>query len=407
MAIQSIQAHEILDSRKNPTLEVFLTTEKGSFKASVPSGASTGIYEALELRDSDSHVSKAIKNVNEIIAPLIIGKNPEKQKEIDELMIKLDGTNNKSKLGANAILGVSMAVCRAGAASKNRPLYKHIAELSGNKKLVLPLPFFNIINGGRHAKNNLAIQEFMIVPFSKNFKEALETGTEIYNDLIKIIVQRYNSFDTGDEGGFSPNLKNTEEAIELLNKAIKKKKVKIALDCAASEFYKEGYYDLDIKNPNNIGKMRKTGVELIEFYEDLIKKYNLFSIEDPFNEDDLESYKKFTKEVGKKVQIVGDDLLVTNSNRIKQAIKNKACNALLLKMNQIGTITESINSYKLAKKAKWKVIVSHRSGETKDDFIADLAVGLGAGYIKSGAPFPIERMTKYNRLVEIAREQNR
>ncbi|MBS3074966.1 phosphopyruvate hydratase [Candidatus Pacearchaeota archaeon] len=409
--ILSIKANEILDSRKKPTVSVVLTTEKGSFHAAVPSGASTGIYEAMELRDSDSHVSRAIKNVNEIIAERLIGLNPEKQKEIDNLMIKFDGTKNKSRLGANAILGVSMAVCRAGAVSKNIPLYKHIAELSENKKLILPFPFFNIINGGRHAKNNLAIQEFMIVPISKNFKEALEIGAEIYNDLKKIIIQKYPSFNIGDEGGFSPNLNNTEEALDLLRRLILKskhnKKVRIAIDAAASEFFKDNYYDLDIKNPNNIGKMRKTGEELIEFYKNLIKKYNILSIEDPFSQDDWKSYGEFTKEIGKKLQIVGDDLLVTNPSRIKQAISQKACNALLLKINQIGTITESINAYKLAKKAKWKVMVSHRSGETRDDFIADLVVGLGTGQIKSGAPFPIERMTKYNRLVEIEKELHR
>ncbi|MDD5194029.1 MAG: enolase C-terminal domain-like protein, partial [Candidatus Nanoarchaeia archaeon] len=297
----------------------------------------------------------------------------------------------------------SMAVCRAGASSRNIPLYKYIAQLSGNKKFILPSPMFNLIEGGKHAKNYIAIQEFLITPFYKTFKKSFEIGKETYHALEKLIKKKY-AYSIGYEGGFSPNLSNSEEALNLLKKTIGNKKVRIAIDAAASQFYKEDYYDLDIKSPNNIGKMRKTSEELIEFYKSLIKKYDIFSIEDPFDQDDSKSFQKFTKGIGKRVQIVGDDLTVTNPKKIQEAIKNRLCNAMILKINQIGTITESIGAYKLARKAKWKIIVSHRGEETMDDFIADLAVGLGAEFIKSGAPFPIERMAKYNRLVEIENE---
>ncbi len=415
--IKSVHAREILDSRGNPTIEVDITTSDGLFRASVPSGASTGAYEAVELRDNDKSrylgkgVLKAVENVNKIITPAIIGMDCTKQKEIDEKMIKLDGTENKSKLGSNAILGVSMAVCRAGAASKKIPLYKHIAEIAGVKKFVMPVPSFNVINGGKHAGNKLAMQEFMILPVkADNFKEAMKMGSEIYHHLKKIIKEKYsqNAINVGDEGGFAPDINALKEALELLKKAILKagygKKVKIGMDIAASEFFKNGVYDLDFKNPNNNGKMKKTGEKMIEIYKDLIKEYGIVSIEDPFDQDDWKSYEKLTSEIGEKIQVVGDDLLVTNPKRIREAIKKKACNALLLKINQIGTITEAIEACKTAQNAGWNVMVSHRSGETEDSFIADLAVGIKAGQIKTGAPCRSERLAKYNQLIRIEEE---
>src|SRR3989338_8525003 len=412
--IKEVKAREIFDSRGNPTVEVEVKTDDGNFIAKVPSGASTGEYEALELRDNDERyngkgVLKAVRNVNEIIAPRLIGKNPENQAEIDKLIIKLDGTENKKKLGANAILGISMAVCRAGASGKKIPLYRHISEISGNKKILMPVPSFNVINGGRHAKNKLSIQEFMILPIgASNFQEAMKLGKEVYDNLGKIIKEKYgNEIPIGDEGGFALPLADNKQALDLLREAILKskdsKKIRIGIDAAASEFYKNGKYDLNFKAPNN-KKDEKTGEEMIDFYKEIIKNYNLISIEDPFEQNDWGSYSKFMKEFGGKIQVIGDDLLVTNPKRIKEAIKKKACNALILKINQIGTITEAIDAFRLAKKAGWKIMVSHRSGETQDSFIADLAAGLGAEEIKAGAPFKPERLAKYNRLLEIERE---
>ncbi|MGV8152291.1 MAG: phosphopyruvate hydratase [Candidatus Nanoarchaeia archaeon] len=411
--IKRVEAREILDSRGNPTVEVELETDKGIFFAGVPSGASTGIYEAVELRDNDKTryngkgVLKAVENVNKIIAPKIIGLNPEKQKEIDEMMIKLDGTENKGKLGANAILAVSMAVARAGAASKNMQLYEYIADIVGNKNLVLPVPSFNVINGGKHAGNKLAMQEFMILPIgAPNFREAMRYGAEVYHSLKKVIKEKYgtDAVNVGDEGGFAPNIQDNKEGLELLKEAIKKAgyegKVKIGMDVAASEFFENGEYNLDFKNPNSSQK-KKTGKEMIELYKQFVKEYGLVSIEDPFDQDDWESYKELTKEIGKEVQIVGDDLLVTNPKRIKMGIEKKACNALLLKVNQIGTVTEAIQACIDAKKAGWGVMVSHRSGETEDSFIADLVVGLSTGEIKTGAPCRSERLAKYNQLMRI------
>jgi enolase len=412
--IKSIKAREILDSRGNPTVEVDLHTPDGIFRAMVPSGASTGIYEAIELRDNDNDrylgkgVLKAVDNVNTIIAPKLIGKIVTNQEEIDNFLIRLDGTENKSNLGANAILAVSMAVCKAGAAAKKIPLYKYIAELSGNKELILPVPSFNVINGGKHAGNKLAMQEFMILPIgAPNFKEALRYGSETYHHLKKIIKEKYgqDAINVGDEGGFAPNIQDNKEGLELLKLAIKNAgyegKIRIGMDVAASEFFKDFSYDLNFKgeNPDN-----KTGNEMVELYEGFLKDYNLISIEDPFDQDDFESYKKLTKSIGDKVQIVGDDLLVTNVKRIKDAIKEKACNALLLKVNQIGTISESINACNMARNAGWNVMVSHRSGETEDSFIADLVVGLGCGQIKTGAPCRSERLAKYNQLLRIEEE---
>jgi enolase len=416
-SIKKIKAREILDSRGNPTIEADLITEDGLFRAMVPSGASTGVHEALELRDGDKSrymgkgVLKAVDNVNRIIAPKIIGMDTKNQEEIDNFMINLDGTENKSKLGANAILAVSMAACKAGAAAKKIPLYMHIADLAGVKDFVMPVPSFNVINGGKHAGNRLAMQEFMLLPMgAENFKEAMRIGSEVYHALKSIIKEKYgqDATNVGDEGGFAPNIQDNKEGLELLKEAIKRagytEKVKIGMDCAASEFFENGKYDLDFKNPDNEGKMKKTGAEMIGLYKEFINSYDIVSIEDPFDQDDWETYPELTAEVGKKVQIVGDDLLVTNPKRIREAIEKKACNSLLLKVNQIGTVTESIQACKISQEAGWGVMVSHRSGETEDSFIADLVVGLRTGQIKTGAPCRSERLAKYNQLIRIEEE---
>ncbi|SOV14800.1 enolase [Plasmodium sp. gorilla clade G2] len=422
--ITRINAREILDSRGNPTVEVDLETNLGIFRAAVPSGASTGIYEALELRDNDKSrylgkgVQKAIKNINEVIAPKLIGMNCTEQKKIDNLMVEeLDGSKNewgwsKSKLGANAILAISMAVCRAGAAANKVSLYKYLAQLAGKKsdQMVLPVPCLNVINGGSHAGNKLSFQEFMIVPVgAPSFKEALRYGAEVYHTLKSEIKKKYgiDATNVGDEGGFAPNILNANEALDLLVTAIKSAgyegKVKIAMDVAASEFYnsENKTYDLDFKTPNNDKSLVKTGAQLVDLYIDLVKKYPIVSIEDPFDQDDWENYAKLTAAVGKDVQIVGDDLLVTNPTRITKALEKNACNALLLKVNQIGSITEAIEACLLSQKNNWGVMVSHRSGETEDVFIADLVVALRTGQIKTGAPCRSERNAKYNQLLRI------
>eukprot|EP01055_Gregarina_sp_Pseudo9_P005033 Gregarina_sp_Pseudo_9__5032@NODE_528_length_2635_cov_45_493451_g434_i1_p2_GENE_NODE_528_length_2635_cov_45_493451_g434_i1NODE_528_length_2635_cov_45_493451_g434_i1_p2_ORF_typecomplete_len447_score139_64Enolase_C/PF00113_22/2e133Enolase_N/PF03952_16/2_6e60MR_MLE_C/PF13378_6/4_3e06MR_MLE_N/PF02746_16/0_0028MR_MLE_N/PF02746_16/2_2e03MAAL_C/PF07476_11/0_0059Sybindin/PF04099_12/0_22_NODE_528_length_2635_cov_45_493451_g434_i112672607 len=425
--IKSVRAREIFDSRGNPTVEVDLTTDDGVFRAAVPSGASTGIYEALELRDKDKNrfsgkgVLQAVKNVNEIIAPALVGKSVSDQKALDDLMVKeLDGTTNewgscKSKLGANAVLAVSMAVCRAGAAAKKLPLYKYIAEIAGkpSSKFCLPVPSFNVINGGSHAGNKLAMQEFMILPVgATSFRQAMQMGAEVYHKLKTIIQSKYglDATNVGDEGGFAPNIQNNYDALELLVDAIKaaghEGKVKIGTDIAASEFYSSetNKYDLDFKNPNADASKQITGDELGQIYQDFVAKYPMISIEDPFDQDDFESYAKLTACMGKDVQIVGDDLLVTNPKRIAAAQEKKACNALLLKVNQIGSVTEAIQASNDAMTNGWGVMVSHRSGETEDTFIADLVVGLGTGQIKTGAPCRSERLAKYNQLLRIEEE---
>ncbi|KAH8119705.1 Enolase, C-terminal TIM barrel domain-containing protein [Phellopilus nigrolimitatus] len=415
MSVTKVHARQIFDSRGNPTVEVDLYTAKGRFRAAVPSGASTGVHEAVELRDNDKAnyvgkgVSKAVANVNDVIAPALIdsGLSVLQQKEVDAFLIKLDGTPNKGKLGANAILGVSIAVAEAGAAEKGVPLYQHLAELAGVKPpYVLPVPAFNVINGGSHAGNKLAFQEFMLLPTgASSFTEALKIGTETYHTLKKVISAKYgiDATNVGDEGGFAPNVSGAKESLDLLTVAIKKAgyegKVKIALDVASSEFYKDGKYDLDFKNPESDKSKWISGKELAELYISYVKEYPIVSIEDPFDQDDWEAWSHFTANCN--IQIVGDDLTVTNPLRIKTAIEKKACNGLLLKVNQIGTISESIQAAQLAQSDGWGVMVSHRSGETENTVIADLVVALGSGQIKTGAPARSERVAKYNALLRI------
>ena len=421
--IKSIKAREILDSRGNPTVEVDLILNDGSLhRAGVPSGASTGIYEALELRDKDKKryvgkgVLKAVENVNKIIAPALIGKDPKNQFKLDKFMVQeLDGTKNefgwcKKKLGANAILAVSMALARAGAHAAGMPLYEWIARLSGNptNKYIMPVPSLNVINGGSHAGNQLAVQEFMLLPTgARSFRESIRMGAEVYQNLKVVIKKKYglNATNVGDEGGFAPDIFNTEEAFNLLTAAIDRAghtgKVQLGMDCAASEYFVEesGKYNLLFKNKDK--KQLLTKEELVDLYSDWVDNYGIASIEDPFDQNDFESYALFTKKNAKKTQIVGDDLLVTNPVRVKIAAEKKLCNALLLKVNQIGSVTESIEAYQLSKDNKWGVMVSHRSGETEDNFIADLVVGLGTGQIKTGAPCRSERLSKYNQLSRI------
>merc|ERR1711966_74009 len=388
----------------------------GTFRGAVPSGASTGIYEACELRDGDDKrylgkgVLKAVENVKSIISPALTGMNPIEQEAIDNKMIELDGTPNKTKLGANAILAVSLAVCKAGAAQKGVPLYKHIADLAGTKKICMPVPWMNVINGGSHAGNKLAMQEFMIGPTgAKTFKEAVQMGCEVYHNLKTVIKKKYgqDACNVGDEGGFAPNIQENKEGLELLKEAIEKAgytgKIKIGMDVAAAEFFTaDKMYDLDFKTENNDGSMKKTGDEMIAMYKEFCAEYPIVSIEDPFDQDDFENTGTLT---GSGVcQVVGDDLLVTNPERVATAIESKACNALLLKVNQIGSITEAIEAVRMSKKAGWGVMASHRSGETEDSYIADLAVGLATGQIKTGAPCRSERLSKYNQLLRIEEE---
>jgi len=416
MSILKIFARSIFDSRGNPTVEVDITTSKGIFRAGVPSGASTGIHEALELRDNikseflGKGVSQAVKNVNEIIAPALLQQsfNVTEQKKIDDFMLSLDGTKNKSKLGANAILGVSIAVCKAGAAEKGVPVYRHIADLAGTN-IIMPVPAFNVINGGSHAGNKLAMQEFMLLPTgASNFREAMRMGSEIYHNLKNVIKAKYgmDACNVGDEGGFAPNIQDNMEGLELLKVAIEKAgytgKVQIGMDVAASEFYENGNYNLDFKSKNPDPSLVVTPDALAAIYKEMMAKYPVISIEDAFEQDDWAAWTKFQSETS--MQLVGDDLTVTNTERIREAIDKKACNCLLLKVNQIGSVTESIDSCKLAQSNGWGVMVSHRSGETEDYFIADLVVGLGTGQIKTGAPCRSERLAKYNQLLRIEEE---
>ena len=412
--IKNIEAMQVFDSRGNPTVQVkvVLESEKEGI-AIVPSGASTGSFEAVELRDGDMQkynglgVYKAIDNINRKISKILIGENVYDQRKIDEKMIKLDGTPNKSKLGANAILGVSLAVARAASNSLEMELYKYIGGINAS---LLPLPMMNILNGGKHANNNLNIQEFMIVPKgAKKFEESMEMGIEVYKVLKEILKKKQMVTSVGDEGGFAPNLENDEEAIELILEAIKeagykeKKDFEIALDMASTEMHlaakkinKEGYYFWKTNE-------YKTKAEMIDYIIYLVNKYPIYSIEDGLAEEDWKSWKELTKKIGDKIQLVGDDLFVTNMERLSKGIKEHIGNAILIKPNQIGTLTETLDVIKLAKKYGYKTIISHRSGETEDTFIADLAVAVNALQIKTGAPCRTDRIAKYNRLLNIGK----
>lgn len=407
--IIDIFAREILDSRGNPTLEVEVSLVDGIVgRACVPSGASTGAHEALELRDNDQSryggkgVLDAIDNVNSVLAEEIIGFEVTRQTEIDDLLLEIDGTPKKENLGANSILGVSLAVAKAAAQALNLPLYRY---LGGVNAVCLPIPQLNIINGGEHADNNLDIQEFMVAPLgAQDFQEALRAGSEIYQTLKKVLKKEKLGTTVGDEGGFAPNLKSNEEALSIIVDAIIKagyqpgKDIFLALDAAATEFYQAGKYIL-----KGEGKTL-TPKELIAYYESLTNKYPIYSLEDPLAEDDWENWSLLQKAIGEKVQIVGDDLLVTNPQRLQRGINEKACNAILIKLNQIGTLTETLQTIELAHKAGFKCVISHRSGETEDTIIADLAVATNAGQIKTGAPARSERTAKYNQLLRIEEE---
>lgn len=399
--IRNIHAREIIDSRGNPTVEVDVTLENGiTATASVPSGASTGVHEALELRDNDTKryngkgVLQAVENVNEKIFPKLKGMDALNQKLIDQTMIELDGTESKTNLGANAMLGVSLAVLKAGAKYKKEELYAYL----GNKK-ILPRCMMNILNGGAHAENKLEFQEFMIIPSKEEYLDNLRMGAEVFHSLQKILKEKGLSCGVGDEGGFAPSIDNTKEALDLIQEAIEKAGYKlgsdifIGLDVAASEFYKDGYYNLEDK--------KMTSDEMIDYYEDLISKYPIISIEDGLDQDDYIGWQKLTKRLGDKLQLVGDDLFVTNKKLLQKGIELKMANAILLKLNQIGTVTETLETIKLAQENGYKTIISHRSGETEDNYIADFAVGLGLGQIKTGSMSRSERISKYNRLIRI------
>ncbi|CAG1007314.1 MAG: phosphopyruvate hydratase [Candidatus Methanoperedens sp.] len=402
--IEHIHAREILDSRGNPTVEVDVFTESGFGRASVPSGASTGTNEALELRDKDKRylgkgVMKAVNNVNTEIQEVLLGIDVRDMREIDAIMLELDGTENKSKLGANAILGVSLSVAHAAADSLGISLYRY---LGGTNAFTLPVPTMNVINGGKHAGNELAIQEFMLQPGgAKTFSEALRMGAETYHTLGAILVKKYgnSAVNVGYEGGYAPPLKNTTDALDALMGAIEEagynKKITIGLDSAATEFYKDGKYKVDGK--------KLSSEELIDFYSDLVKTYPILSIEDPFEEESFEDFAELTRKL-KDTIIIGDDLFVTNVKRLEHGIKMKAGNALLLKVNQIGTLSEAFDAARLAQKNRFKVVVSHRSAETEDTTIADISVAIGAELIKTGAPARSERNAKYNQLLRIEEE---
>ena len=405
--IIDIKAREILDSRGNPTIECDVLTEKGSLgRASVPSGASTGENEALELRDNDNRymglgVLKAVKNVNEIIKPEILGMEVTDQEKIDEKLIILDGTRTKSNLGANALLSVSLACLKAAAMDNDMELYEYVGD--GKE---MPYAMMNILNGGVHADNGLSFQEFMIVPLNESIEDRIRCGSEVFHTLKKTLKEKGLNTNVGDEGGFAPNISTNEEALDLIVESIKKagykpsSDVKIAIDVAASEFYSK---DDDMHYFND---MKMSSKELINYYEELISKYPIMSIEDPFEESDFDSFSKLTKLIGDKVQLVGDDFFVTNIEYLKKGIEKKAGNAILLKVNQVGTVTETFKTIKLAKENGYKTIISHRSGETEDTYIADLAVGLSLGQIKTGSMSRTDRICKYNRLLRINEEIN-
>ena len=407
--IRNIIARQIFDSRGNPTVEVDVLTQKGFLgRAAVPSGASTGEHEAVELRDGGKSylgkgVSKAIKNVNNIISKSLIGIEVSEQKQIDKIMIDLDGTPNKSNLGANSILGVSLAIAKASANELGSPLFKYIGGESAN---ILPVPMMNIINGGSHSNAPIAFQEFMIIPVgSKSFSEALKMGTEIFHNLKKILSKKKLNTSVGDEGGFAPELEGTEDALQTIIESIiesgykPKEDVVIALDCASSEFYKDGIYDYSIFEGSS--GLKRTSDEQVDYLETLCEKFPIISIEDGMDENDWNGWKSLTDKIGNKVQLVGDDLFVTNVNRLKKGIDNKIANSILIKVNQIGTLTETIAAVEMANQAGYTSIMSHRSGETEDNTIADLAVALNTGQIKTGSASRSDRMSKYNQLLRI------
>ena len=409
MKIKKIEAYEVLDSRGNPTVECKLTLDNGiTSTAIVPSGASTGEREALELRDGGKRyhgkgVLKAVDNVNKIIAKALIGKDVSKQKEIDETMIALDGTEYKTKLGANAMLSVSLAVARANAILKNKPLYKSLGQGT-----VLPIPLMNVINGGAHADSNVDFQEYMLVPVgAKTFNEAMQMASETFVELKKVLKSKGFATAVGDEGGFAPNFKNNEEPLEVIVQAITnagytpKADIAIALDVASSEFYNKDTKKYDLTKSNG-GSLSSD--EMIDWYSELIKKYPIISIEDPLGENDWSGWKKITKKLGKKIQLVGDDVFVTNPKILARGIEEKIANAILIKLNQIGTLSETLKTIRLAQENGYKTIISHRSGESEDTFIADLAVAVNAGQIKSGSICRSERVSKYNQLIRIERE---
>lgn len=410
MKIKNVIGREIIDSRGNPTVEVDVILENGILgRAAVPSGASTGEREALELRDGGTRymgkgVLKAVENVNGPLRDLVIGMDASDQTALDYAMIELDGTDTKSKFGANAILGISMAAMKASAINEGKPLYKYVNEKFGDDNMSLPRPMMNIINGGAHADNLLDFQEFMIIPQRDTIKERLRVGAEVFHNLKKVLNEKGLATGVGDEGGFAPDLKSNKEGFELIVEAIKKagyepgKDVCLGIDVAASEFYKDGKYEL-------AGEGRSlTTDELIDFYEELVTTYPIISIEDPVDENDWEGFAKITERIGNKIQLVGDDLFVTNKKCLQMGIDKKAGNAILLKVNQIGTITETLETIKLARENGYATVISHRSGETEDTTIADLAVGLNLGQIKTGSMSRTDRICKYNQLIRIEEE---
>lgn len=414
--IKSIKAMQVLDSRGNPTVQVKVTLEDGTVgRAIVPSGASTGSFEAVELRDNDKNkylgksVEKAVRNVNENIAVKLTGEDVFGQNKIDKKLIEIDGTDNKSNLGANATLGVSLACADAAAKYLNMPLYEYIGGISGTN---IPIPMMNILNGGKHSDNNVNIQEFMIVPVGgKDFKEMIQMASEVYHTLKKVLKEKGLSTAVGDEGGFAPNLSNDKEALDLIVEAISKagykprEDIALALDVAATEMYEEAK-----KNGKEEGYLFwKTGeymskIDMIDYLEDLVEEYPIISIEDGLSEEDWEGWKELTKRLGDKIQLVGDDLFVTNISRLEKGIKNNVANSILIKPNQIGTLTETLYAIKLAKANGYSTVISHRSGETEDTFIADLSVAINSRYIKAGAPARIDRVAKYNRILNIEEE---
>ena len=407
--INDIFAREIMDSRGNPTVEVEVFLEDGTVgRAAVPSGASTGVHEAVELRDGDKSrylgkgVLKAVDNVNTVIAPELIGFDATDQAGIDMLMIELDGSPNKGKLGANAILGVSMAVAKAAAESLGLPLYQYLGGFNSKE---LPVPMMNILNGGEHADNNVDIQEFMIMPVgAPNFREALRMGAEVYHSLKSVLKGRGLNTAIGDEGGFAPNLSSNEEALKVIIEAIEKagykpgEDISLAMDVASSEIYQDGKYNLAGEG------ITKTAAEMVDFYEELVSKYPIISIEDGMAEDDWDGWKLLTEKLGNKIQLVGDDLFVTNTKRLKMGIDQDIANSILIKVNQIGTLTETFETIEMAKRAGYTCVISHRSGETEDATIADIAVAVNAGQIKTGAPTRSDRIAKYNQLLRIEEE---